>query len=90
MLGEASTTEIAQRKNAQGFEKNRDAAKAGGNVAGNARKELEAKSGKPVVSRTNYLSLGSDDTKQDSVEPAIVNSKAKALVSLATKRARGK
>lgn len=41
MLGEASTTEIAKNKNAQGFIENHKAAKAGGNVAGNARKELE-------------------------------------------------
>lgn len=57
MLGEASTTEIATRKDAQGFEQNKTAAKAGGAVAGNARRELEAKSGTPVVSRTNYLTL---------------------------------
>lgn len=56
MLGEASTTEIAKRKDAQGFHENRSAAKEGGTVAGNARKELEAKSGTPVVSRSNYLS----------------------------------
>ncbi len=57
MLGEASTTEIARRKDARGFVENRSAAKQGGAVAGNARKELEAKTGKPVVSRTNYLAL---------------------------------
>ncbi|GAB2904151.1 BRO family protein [Uliginosibacterium flavum] len=56
MLGEASTTEIARRKDAQGFNDNRDAAKEGGTVAGNARKDLEAKSGKPVLSPTNFLS----------------------------------
>ena len=55
MLGEASTTEIARRKDARGFTPNRKAAKEGGSIAGNARKELEAKSGKPVVSRQNYL-----------------------------------
>ena len=55
MLGEAGTTEIARRKDAQGFVDNRKAAKEGGMVAGNARKELEAKSGKPVVSKKNYL-----------------------------------
>ena len=55
MLGEASTTEIAKRKDAQGFHQNKTAAKEGGAVAGNARKELEAKSGKPVVSSENYL-----------------------------------
>lgn len=55
MLGEASTTEIARRKDAQGFAKNRTVAKEGGAIAGNARKELEAKTGKPVVSKANYL-----------------------------------
>lgn len=57
MLGEAGTTEIARRKDALGFGANRDAAKQGGAVAGNARKELEAKTGKPVVSRANHLAL---------------------------------
>ena len=62
MLGEASTTEIAKRKDAQGFQQNKTAAKEGGAVAGNARKDLEAKSGKPVVSSENYLapSVASD------------------------------
>jgi len=55
MLGEAGTTEIAKRKDAQGFVGNRNAAKEGGTVAGNARKELEARTGMPVVSRQNYL-----------------------------------
>ena len=57
MLGEASTTEIARRKDAHGFDDNRHAAKEGGAIAGNARKELEAKSGTPVVSRANNLAL---------------------------------
>jgi hypothetical protein len=64
MLGEASTTEIARRKDAQGFADNRHAAKEGGAVAGNARKELEAKSGKPVVSRSNYLALSGETTSR--------------------------
>jgi DNA-damage-inducible protein D len=55
MLGEAGTTEIARRKDAQGFADNRTAAKEGGTIAGDARKALEAKSGKPVVSKQNYL-----------------------------------
>lgn len=62
MLGEASTTEIARRKDAQGFDENRGAAREGGAVAGNARKDLEARSGKPVVSRANYLALESSAT----------------------------
>jgi len=62
MLGEASTTEIAKNKNAQGFIENRKAANAGGTVAGNARKELEKKSGAKVVSKENFKKL--DSTKE--------------------------
>ena len=57
MLGEAGTTEIARRSDALGFEENRISAMQGGTVAGNARKALEAKSGKPVLSRVNYLAI---------------------------------
>lgn len=55
MLGEASTTEIAVQKNAKGFKENKKAAKEGGNVAGRARKDLEEKSGKKVVTSSNFL-----------------------------------
>ncbi|MHC5191366.1 MAG: BRO-N domain-containing protein [Planctomycetota bacterium] len=55
MLGEAATTEIARNKDTQGFDENRQAAIEGGSVAGTARKQLEAKSGKKVVSGKNYL-----------------------------------
>src|ERR1035437_7346004 len=55
MLGEAATTEITRTKDAQGFPVNQAAAKEGGAVAGNARRELEQKSGRKVVSRENYL-----------------------------------
>ncbi len=55
MLGEASTTEIAVQHDAQGFDENKDAAKAGGDIAGNARRELEEKSGRQVVSSSNFL-----------------------------------
>ena len=58
MLGEAGTTEIARKLDAQGFDPNRRAARQGGTVAGNARRELEAKTGAPVLSRKNYLGLG--------------------------------
>jgi hypothetical protein len=57
MLDEASTTEIAKNKNAQGFTENHKAAKAGGNVAGNARKELEKKSGAKIVNKQNFKNL---------------------------------
>ena len=55
MLGEASTTEIAINKNADGFEENKKVAKQGGDVSGKARKDLEQKSGKKVSARRNYL-----------------------------------
>jgi hypothetical protein len=57
MLGEASTTEIAKNQDVQGFDENKIAAKQGGSVAGNARKELEKKSGRSVSSKSNYKDL---------------------------------
>ena len=65
MLGEASTTEIAKNKNAQGFVENQKAAKAGGNVAGNARKELEKKSGTKIVSKQNFKNLDNPKELKD-------------------------
>ena len=57
MLGEASTTAIVKTQNPKGFLENKKAAKQGGDVAGNARKELEKKTGEKVVSTTNYKVL---------------------------------
>ena len=55
MLGEASTTEIARTKDAQGFSQNKQVAQEGGGVAGKARKDLETKTGKRVSTKDNYL-----------------------------------
>lgn len=55
MLGEAATKEISVARDAQGFVENSVAAKAGGKIAGDARRELEQKSGKPVVTKANFL-----------------------------------
>jgi DNA-damage-inducible protein D len=55
MLGEASTTEISRNRDAQGFDQNKIAAQEGGTVAGNARRDLETKSGRTVVTPENYL-----------------------------------
>jgi DNA-damage-inducible protein D len=55
MLGEAATTEITRVRDTQGFIENRDAAREGGSVAGTARKELEGRTGKKIVSSQNYL-----------------------------------
>ncbi len=42
MLGEAATKEIAVRRDARGFDENKSAAKMGGKIAGDARRQLEA------------------------------------------------
>jgi DNA-damage-inducible protein D len=63
MLGEASTTEIAKKKDAQGFPANKEAAHAGGTIAGNARRELETESGTKVSTRTNFKELSEVKTK---------------------------
>ena len=55
MLGEAATTEITRSKDARGFDKNKEAAREGGEVSGKAREDLERKTGKRVTSRGNYL-----------------------------------
>ena len=55
MLGEAATTEITKTKDAQGFDQNRRTARAGGSVAGKARRDLESKTGKKVSTKGNYL-----------------------------------
>jgi len=55
MLGERVSTEITRNKDTQGFDENRKAAKEGGEVAGNARKDAEKRIGKPVTTNENYL-----------------------------------
>lgn len=78
MLGEAGTTEIARRKDAQGFADNRKAAKEGSIIAGDARKALEAKSGKPVVSKENYLAPPSTALPLKETPPALPSKKKTA------------
>ena len=70
MLGEASTTEIARRSDALGFDENHTSAKEGGKIAGNARKALEAKTGKKVVSKANYLATAPSPGLLDAPKPA--------------------
>jgi len=55
MLGEAATTEIARKQDAQGFGENKVAARKGGKIAGDARENLEVETGDKVVSPDNYL-----------------------------------
>ena len=63
MLGEASTTEIAKKRDAQGFPQNQQTAKAGGTVAGDARKALEVKSGNKISTSTNYKALADSEKR---------------------------
>ena len=64
MLGEASTTEIAVQNNAQGFPQNKKAAREGGEIAGDARRALEQKSGRKIVSKSNFLSVHIPEIEQ--------------------------
>ena len=57
MLAEATTTEISKEKLPEGFEQNRKIARQGGTIAGNTRKEIELKTGKPIVSAKNAKRL---------------------------------
>ena len=54
-LAELSTRQIAETEKAKGLNENAKASKKGGSVAKNARKELEAKTGKNVVTGENFL-----------------------------------
>jgi hypothetical protein len=57
MLAEATTTEISKEKEPQTFEESRKIANDGGTIAGNARKEIEEKTGKKLVTRQNAKNL---------------------------------
>jgi len=54
-LAELSTRQIAESDYATGMDENKTAAKSGGGIAKKARKELEAKTGKKIISSENYL-----------------------------------
>jgi len=57
MLAETATKEISKQVRPDSFEDNRKVAKRGGNIAGNARKELEAEIGQPVITSKNATQL---------------------------------
>ncbi len=57
MVGEKATTDITVAKDSQGLHECKDSAVEGGIIAGNTRKELEQKIGKPLLSSENYLHL---------------------------------
>ena len=57
MLAETSTTEISKAKKPRTFPENRQAAREGGNIAGNARKQIEAKTDRKVITNKNAKQL---------------------------------
>ena len=68
MLVETATKDIAEAKNPQGLEENKQVAQDGGSIAGDARKSIEARTGKPVITSKNAIDLGrliSDVVKHD-------------------------
>jgi hypothetical protein len=62
-LAELSTRQIAETTEAVGVEENKVASKLGGGIAKKARKELEKKTGRKVVTNENYLALGTKKKK---------------------------
>lgn len=58
MLAEASSTEISKKVEPKSFEENRKVAKEGGAIAGQARKRLEKRIGKKVITKLNAKSIG--------------------------------
>ena len=68
MLAETATKDIAEAKNPQGLEENKQVAQDGGSIAGDARKSIESRTGKPVITSKNAIDLGrliSDVVKHD-------------------------
>lgn len=61
MLGEKVTTEISQKEKPDTFPKNKQVAKRGGRVAGNARRETEKELGQTIISNQNFLDKTDDD-----------------------------
>ena len=57
MLAEATTTEISKQKGPESFAENVEIARAGGKVAGDARKAVEAQTGVPVITAKNAVQL---------------------------------
>lgn len=68
MLAETATKDIAEATNPQGLDENKQVAQDGSSIAGDARKSIEARTGKPVITSKNAIDLGrliSDVVKHD-------------------------
>jgi hypothetical protein len=55
MLAEATTTELSKAQEPETFDENKGVARSGGEVAGNARRDIESRTGKPVITEKNAL-----------------------------------
>jgi hypothetical protein len=64
MLAETSTTELSKKEKPDSFKESKKVARKGGEVAGNARRDLEKKLGNSVISPLNAKDLGRNDNKQ--------------------------
>lgn len=64
MLAETSTTEISKVRQPKTFPDNRQVAREGGGIAGNARKEIEAKTGKKVITKDSVKILRNKSVKK--------------------------
>ena len=65
MLGERATTEIHRTDDSKGVPKLKSDAKAGGNIAGGARKNLEKRLGRSVVTKKNFLGKGESGKRME-------------------------
>lgn len=68
MLAETATKDIAEATNPQGLDENKQVAQDGGSIASDARKSIEARTGKPIITSKNAIDLGrliSDVVKHD-------------------------
>ncbi len=68
MLGEKVTTEISRQEKPETFPENKQVARRGGKVAGNARKDTEKELGRSVISKENYLSDQLPENEQAKLE----------------------
>ncbi len=77
MLAEATTTEISKQKAPENFSENIDIARAGGKVAGDARKAIESQTGVPVITPKNAVQLNEvvTDLLEGAGEDALEESK---------------
>lgn len=78
MLAEATTTELTNAQNPQGLEENRIVAKQGGAVAGNARKEIESKTGRSVVTAENASTMLLGQTVAGMIESVAIEKDAES------------